>query len=97
MQEKGLHPGLEMRLHSLASRINKLKQRMERADPLTRAKSLGEIRQLEQRCSALEDQLSSLNQEGAGFRQNLKAEYEKVADDLAASIQDFIIRADSDR
>ena len=95
MEEKGLHPGLEMRLRSLASRIAELKQRMNRAQPLEKVSALGEVTQLEQRYARLEEQLRGLNAEGPGFRQNAKAEFEKMADDLASNLQDFLIRLDS--
>jgi predicted nucleic acid-binding Zn-ribbon protein len=96
MERTGLHPALEMRLTELASRIAELKQKMNRQPSLEKIEALGEVTQLGQRYRMLQDQLRSLNQEGPGVRQDLKAEYEKIADDLAANFSDFVIRLDSD-
>jgi len=97
MTATGHHPGLEMRLRSLAQRIGELKRRMNRADASTRIEMMGEVLQLEERERDLAEQLRKLDGEGAGLKQSLKAEFEKIADDLAASVQDFIIRLDRHR
>jgi predicted nucleic acid-binding Zn-ribbon protein len=97
MNATGKHPGLEMRLRSLSERIGELKRKMNRADSVTRIEMMGEVLQLEQREKVLEAQLRKLDGEGPGLRQNLKAEFDKIADDLAASVQDFIIRLDRHR
>ena len=94
MEETGLHRGLEMRLTALASRIAELRQKMNRAKRLEKIEEFGEIEELEQRYKALEDQLSKLNREGPGFRQDMKAEAEKVADDLTGTVADFMTWVD---
>jgi hypothetical protein len=97
MHETGRYPGLELRLRSLAERIGELKRKMARADALVRIEMMGEVLQLEERERQLELRLGKLNGEGNGVRQRLRAEAEKIADDLAASVQDFILRVDRRR
>ncbi len=43
----------------------------------------------------LADQLRKLNGEGPGFRPGIKAEIEKVADDLTGTVADFVTWVDS--
>ncbi len=95
MEETGLHPGLEMRLTALATRIAKLRQKMSQAKGLEKIEEFGEIEELEQRYKVLEDHLRKLNREGPGFRQDMKAEIEKVADDLTGTVEDFVTWVDS--
>jgi len=97
MHETGQYPGLELRLRSLAERIGELKRKMTRADAVVRIEMMGEVLQLEERERLLELRLGKLNGEGNGVRQRLRAEAEKIADDLAASVQDFILRVDRRR
>ncbi len=95
MKEKGLHPGLEMRLTALAARIAQLRQKMSQAKGVEKIEEFGEIEELERRHQMLEDRLRKLNREGPGFRQDVKAEIEKVTDDLTGTVQDFMTWIDS--
>ncbi len=95
MEETGLHPALEMKLTALATRIASLRQKMSHAKVLEKIEELGEIGELERRHKVLADQLPGLNREGAGFRQDMKAELEKVADDLTGTVEDFVSWIDS--
>jgi archaellum component FlaC len=54
-----------------------------------------EIEGLERRYKVLEDQLRKLNGEGPGFRQDVKAEIEQVADDLTGMVKEFVTLVDS--
>jgi predicted nucleic acid-binding Zn-ribbon protein len=92
MKATGLHPGLERRLKALETRIGKLKSEMARAKGVDKLDELGDVEVLEQRYKELEARLAALNREGPGFRQDLKAEAEKMADDLAANFEDFALR-----
>ena len=83
MQERGLHQGLELRLETLAERIAALKYKMSMAKGVERIEEFAQAEQLEQRHKVLAEQLEALNREGPGFRQDLKAELEKLAYDLA--------------
>jgi predicted nucleic acid-binding Zn-ribbon protein len=95
MGKTGLHRGLELRLTALATRIAKLRQKMNQEKGLEKIEEFGEIEELERRYKVLADQLRSLNREGSGFRQDVKAEIEKVADDLTGMVEDFTIWVDS--
>ena len=94
MTEKNLHPGLEMRLAALAERIGNLRQGATQESGLDRINDLGEIEQLERRHKLLSDELQALNAEGPGHWQNVKAEIEKRIDDVAGTVEEFIIRLD---
>jgi len=91
MKAIGLHPGLERRLRALEGKIGKLKSKRARAKGLERVGEAADIKVLERRHKKLESRLAALNREGPGFRQNLKAEIEKMADDLAANLEDFAL------
>ena len=65
MKKTGLHPGLEMRLEALATRIAKLKQDIGPAAGIEKILEAGKIEQLEQRHKMLADQLRSLNRQGS--------------------------------
>ena len=95
MEKTGLHPGLEMRLNTLAARIATLKEKMSQAKGLERIDALGEIVELERRYKRLEDRLGALNREGPGSRQDMKAELEKVSDDLMGALEDLMMWTDS--
>ncbi len=56
----------------------------------------GEIAALERRYDMLAERLQALNREGPGFRQDMKAEVEKVIDDLSGTVEDFMKWVDSD-
>ncbi len=95
MEKTGLHPGLETRLTALAARIAQLRQKMSQAKGIEKIEEFGQIEELERRYKALEDRLRMLNREGPGFRQDMKAEIEKVTDDLTGTVQDFMTWIDS--
>jgi hypothetical protein len=89
VEESGLHSGLEIRLRSLELRIARLKQDMGKAIGLAKFEGDGEIESLDKRHKLLEDQLRELDREGPGFRQDVKAEIDKMADDLTGSLVNF--------
>jgi predicted nucleic acid-binding Zn-ribbon protein len=95
MDEAGLHRGLEMKLTALATRIAKLRQKMSQAKGIEKIEEFGEIEELEQRYKVLDERLRKLNSERPGFRQDMKAEIEKVADDLTGTVADFVTWVDS--
>ena len=95
MTETGLHSALELRLAALARLIAKLRQTMRQAKGIEKIEEFDEIEGLERRYNVLEDQLRKLNGEGLGFRQDVKAEIEKVADDLTGMVEEFVTWVDS--
>jgi hypothetical protein len=95
MTEHDLHPGLERRLAALAERIAKLRASMNHASGATKIEAFGEQQELETRYRHLSERLAALNREGPGFRQNLTAEWQKLADDLTGNIENFTLRVDS--
>lgn len=94
--EHGLHRGLELRLEGLAERIATLRRKMIQATGAEKIADAAEIDELERRYKTLAERLQALNREGPGFRQDAKAELEKVADDLSGALEDFVMRIDSD-
>lgn len=95
MEQHGLHRGLEQRLRALEARIAALRQAMSRAKGEEKIEEFGEIAELEQRHRRLADRLRALDGEGPGFRQDAKAELEKLADDLSGVVEDFTLWVDS--
>lgn len=95
MEERSLHPELEARLTALANRIAHLRETMNKATGIEKIEDFGEIEELDQRYKVLEDRLSRLNREGPGFRQDMKAAIEMVADDLTGAVEDFMMRLNS--
>lgn len=95
MEGHDLHRGLEARLAALADRIAALRQKMSVETSSEKIAELAEVAELERRHKALADQLKALNREGPGFRQNAKAELEKVVDDLSGIVEDFTLRVDA--
>lgn len=95
MEATGLHRGLEQRLTALGDRIAALRQKMSQAKGRGKVEEFAEIGELERRYKTLGDRLHGLNREGAGFRQDAKAEIEKIADDLTAMVEDFTMWIDS--
>lgn len=95
MEKLGLHSGLEIRLKTLELRIARLKQDVGKVKDLAKFEGDSEIESLEKRHKLLEDQLRELDREGPGFRQNVKAEIDKMADDLTGSLDSFLKRLDS--
>ncbi len=95
MAQTGLHSRLEMTLTALAARIAELRKKMSQAKGVEKIEELDEMEGLERRYKMLEDQLRKLNGEGPGFRQDMKAEIEKVADDLTGMVEEFVTWVDS--
>jgi predicted nucleic acid-binding Zn-ribbon protein len=95
MEQRGLHRGLELRLEALAARIAALRSAMSRAKGEEKLADAGEVAELEQRHQRLAERLSALDGEGPGFRHNVKAEVEKMADDLSGVVEDFTLWVDS--
>jgi predicted nucleic acid-binding Zn-ribbon protein len=91
----GLHPGLELRLEALAERIGVLRRAMAKATGVERLADLGEIDELDRRFRRLADRLRALNREGPGFRSDVKAEVEKITDDLSGTVEDFLMWIDA--
>ena len=94
MEKPGLHPGLEIRMTVLATRIAELRHKAGQAshEPI---EDFGEIDELERRYKALEDELCQLNRAGPGVRQDMKAGLETVADDLLGWVEDHMRWIDS--
>jgi uncharacterized coiled-coil DUF342 family protein len=94
MEEPGLHPGLEIGMTVLATRIAELRHKAGQAshEPI---EDLGEIDELERRYKALEDELGRLNRAGPGLRQDMKAGLETVADDLLDWVEEHVKWIDS--
>ena len=95
MNQHGLHRDLELRLEALAARIASLRKSMKAARGTERMEDFGEIVELERRHQALAAQLQQLNREGPGFRPDVKAEVERLTDDLTAIVDDFVNRTDA--
>jgi len=68
---------------------------MSQAKGLEKIEEFAEIEDLEGRYKLLADRLQALNGEGPGFRPDMKAELEKVADDLTGTVNDFVSWVDS--
>jgi predicted nucleic acid-binding Zn-ribbon protein len=92
----GRHRELELRLEALAKRIGALRRKMKQVKRAEKIEEFGEIEELQRRYDALVERLAALDQEGSGFRQDVKAELEKIADDLSATVEDFTIWVDSE-
>ena len=90
MEEPGLHPGLEIRLSVLATRIADLREKASHAISLGRMEDFGKIEELERCCKSLDDDLCQLGSEGPDFRLGAKAEIEAGADVLAQLIEDHM-------
>jgi predicted nucleic acid-binding Zn-ribbon protein len=95
MKEHGLHRELEVRLEALAQRIAALRRRMSRAKGVEKIEQFGEIEELERRQKKLAERLRALDREGPGFRQDVKADLERMADDLSGTVEEFMLWADS--
>lgn len=96
MEGYGLHPELELGLQALGERIATLQQKMSQAKGVEKVEDFGEIEELQRRYDTLAERLRALNREGPGFRQDHKAELEKLADDLSGTVEDFVTWIDSD-
>jgi chromosome segregation ATPase len=94
MDEQGLHRGLEQQLEALAARIAALRQKMNAAGGGERVEDRGEIEELQHRYEETVERLRALQKEGPGFRQETKAELEKIAADLAGNVEDFVTWVD---
>jgi hypothetical protein len=95
MERRSLHPGLEARLAALATRIAELKQKLNHAEGIARVETAGAVEHLERRYEYLEDRLRALDREGSGVRQDVMAEFEKLADDLGGMVESFVTWVDS--
>lgn len=95
MDEQSLHRGLEQQLEALATRIATLRQKMHAAGGGERVEELGEIEDLQHRYEETVERLRALQSEGPGFRQEAKAELEKIAADLSGNVEDFVSWVDS--
>jgi predicted nucleic acid-binding Zn-ribbon protein len=95
MEQTDLRPRLELRLTVLATRIAQLRHKMTQAAGPERIEELGEIDQLQERSKKLEKQLLDLEHHGAGAMPGVKAEIETMADDLAGTVDDFMMRIDA--
>jgi hypothetical protein len=94
MDEQGLHRGLELQLEGLATRIAAPRQKMTAAGRDERVEELGEIEGLQHRYEETVERLRALQSEGPGFRQEAKAELEKIAGDLSGNVEDFVTWVD---
>lgn len=90
------HQVLELRLRALEARIEELKRKIARAKGSEKIEKFGDVAELESRHGKLADRLRQLEREGPGFRQEVKAELEAMADDLSGTVEDFMMRLDSD-
>lgn len=97
METTGLHHGLELRLEALAERIALLRGKLTAAKDQEKVEEFGELAELERRYATLTQRLQALDREGPGFRQDAKAEWERVADDLSGTVEDLISWIDSDQ
>ncbi|MDR3534125.1 MAG: hypothetical protein P4L90_26620 [Rhodopila sp.] len=95
MTETSLHSALEMRLLTLGARIDALKQKMSNAPTQEKVREFAELAELERRHKTLDERVRKLNQEGPGFRQNIKAELVLMADDLMGMSEDLMVWIDT--
>jgi archaellum component FlaC len=95
LAEQSLHRGLQLRLEALAQRIATLRQKMSVAKGTTKIEEFGDVEELERRHAMLAQRLEALNREGPGFRQDIKAEIEKMTDDLTGSVGEFVSWVDA--
>jgi predicted nucleic acid-binding Zn-ribbon protein len=94
MAEQGFHRILEARLEALGDRIDTLRHKMARSQGREKIEAFGEVDELERRYKTLGTRLQALNSEGAGFRQDAKAEVENLADDLSGAVEEFTLWVD---
>jgi hypothetical protein len=94
MNATSCHPALKQRLTDLERRIGELKVKIAAARGVQKIEDVGDIEDLEQRHKELAAQLDNLDREGRGWAQNVKAELDLMADDLTASIERCMTRAD---
>jgi hypothetical protein len=90
-----LHPGHGLCPEALAERIGVLRRPMAKATGVERVADLGEIDEPDRRYRRLADRLQALNREATGFRSDVKAEVEKIADDLSGTVEDFLMWIDA--
>jgi hypothetical protein len=95
MEEAAFHPGLELRLEALAERIAGLREDVANAAGIEKIEELGAIDELERRHHELALRLHALDRAGPGIAQDMKAELERMIDDLTGTVADFILRADA--
>ncbi len=95
MNRTSYHPALKQRLTELERRISELKGKIAAARGVQKIEDVGDIGDLEQRHKEIAARLDNLDREGRGWAQNVKAELDLMADDLTASIERCISRADN--
>ena len=93
--EQVLHRDLEFRLAALAARIASLRKSMKAARGAGKMENFGELAEFERRYQALASRLQQLNREGPGFRPDVKAEVERLTDDLTNIVDNFVNRTDA--
>ena len=91
MMTKHLHPELAQRLRMLEGRITTLKQKLNAGSGSEKVNGSGTLHALEQRHGSLQERVRTLDDEGPGFRQDVKAEIIVMADDLHAMIDSMIV------
>ncbi len=96
MEGHSSHRGLELRLGALAERIALLRHRMTQAQGVERIEKFGDIAELVRRHANLTERLHALDLEGPGLWPNVRAELEKIANDLSGTIEDFMMRTDAE-
>ncbi len=90
MIEKHLHPELAQRLQVLEGRIRALKQKLGSGSGAEKVHGSSTLVALEQRHDSLLERTRTLDDEGPGFRQHVKAEIIVMADDLTAMVDSMI-------
>jgi uncharacterized coiled-coil DUF342 family protein len=85
----------ESRLDELGKQIAALRSRIKGTQKGETARRLADLRNLESRRKMLIDRLNQLRDQGPGFRQEVKAELEKMSGDLSANVQEFVTWTDS--
>ena len=95
MDQADFRSGLTLRLTVLAARIAELRQKMSGADRPERIAEFGAIDSLQQRYDALDTRLLEFDQEDADAASGVKAEIATMAEDLAGTLDDFVMRIDA--
>ena len=95
MKDNILHPGLQLRLELLATRIAKLKLAIRNEDGLRKIDDQIQIDALTKEYEALEGTLRTLSREGPGIRSAVKSALAQVGFDMRASIDAFVSRLES--
>ena len=91
MDGETAHPALHMRLVVLQRRMAALRATVEKSTGITKIEAHDHLIDLEKRHRLLAEQLRTLDAEGAGLWQTVKAEFDLMADDLASAIDDLLM------